>query len=136
MPVFLVEKVLYAQPAFRVLGPDGKPATEIQEFLVYLATCGRSAYTVHSYATGLAHFFGWLHESGKHVDEVTRHLVGQYIAAFGRNPKRRPGTQHVSEIGPRDQDGRMESGDRRRNAERTRLRPPHGWLCAKARESR
>jgi site-specific recombinase XerD len=113
-PVFLVEKVPQDQPAFRVLGPDGKPVAEIQEFLSYLATCGRSGYTLHSYATGLAHFFGWLHESGKHVDEVSRHMVGQYIAAFGRSPKRRLGARHVPETDLGDQDGRTRSGDQRR----------------------
>lgn len=114
MPVFLVEKVPHDHPAFRVLGPDRKPAAEIQAFLVYLAACGRSAYTVHAYATGLAHFFGWLHESGKRVDEVTHHLVGQYVAAFGRSPKLRPGARHDSEASTGYQDGRTKPGDRRR----------------------
>jgi hypothetical protein len=95
MPAFVVEKASQDQPAFRVLGRDGKPVAEIQEFLSYLATCGRSGYTLHSYATGLAHFFGWLHESGKRVDDVTRHIVGQYIGAFGRSRKRRPGAARL-----------------------------------------
>src|SRR5664279_1570779 len=100
MPAFRVERVPQGCPAFRVLDPDGKPIMGIQEFLSYLATCGRSAYTLHSYATGLAHFFVWLHESGKQVDEVTRHIAGQYISAFGRAPKSRPGTCRIPEGSP------------------------------------
>jgi hypothetical protein len=74
MPIFVVEKAPQDEPAFRVLGPDRKPAGEIQEFLIYLSNCGRSTYTIRSYATGLAHFFGWLHERGTQVDAVTRTL--------------------------------------------------------------
>ena len=115
MPVFLVEKVPQEQPAFRVLGPESKPVAEIQEFLSYLAICGRSAYTLHSYAIGLADFFGWLHESGKQADEVTRHVVGQYIAAFSHVPKHRLGAREVPESSPVCQDSRTRvSGDRRR----------------------
>ena len=40
MPIFVVEKVPQDEPAFRVLGPDGKPVGQIQEFLIYLANCG------------------------------------------------------------------------------------------------
>ena len=76
---------------FQVRGPDGAPVVEINDFLQYLATCGRSAYTQRSYAMGLAHFFGWLRTSGKQADLVTRHLVGQYIAAFSHGPRHRPG---------------------------------------------
>jgi hypothetical protein len=57
MPIFTVEKRNGGQPCFQVLGPDGSLATAINEFLAYLATCGRSAYTLRSYVTGLAHFF-------------------------------------------------------------------------------
>jgi site-specific recombinase XerD len=113
MAVFSIEKVLQDQPAFRVLGPDGEPVGEIQEFLSYLATCGRSAYTLRSYATGLAHFFSWLHERGIQVGEMTRHLVGQYIAAFGRSPKIRPSPRGLSEAEPDDGED-PKSGDQRR----------------------
>ena len=112
MPVFRVEKVPQDHPAFRVLSPDGEPVAGIQEFLSHLATCGRSAYTLHSYATGLAHFFSWLQESGEQIDEVTRHVAGQYIGAFSRAPKCRPVTSRIPEDSPLQQDSR--SDDQRR----------------------
>jgi integrase/recombinase XerD len=90
MPTFTVEKHRGSQPCYRVLDPEGSPATAINEFIAYLATRGRSAYTLRSYATGLAHFFTWLLESKISADEVTRHVVGQYIAAFGQASPRRP----------------------------------------------
>ena len=90
MPIFTVEKRNGGQPCFQVLAPDRSPATAINEFLTYLATCGRSAYTLRSYATGLAHFFTWLLESKICADAVTRHVVGEYIAAFGQASPRRP----------------------------------------------
>jgi len=105
MPIFFVEKAPQDEPAFRVLGPDRKPAGEIQEFLIYLSNCGRSAYTIRSYATGLAHFFDWLHERGTQVDAVTRTIVGHYIGAFGRTPKHRPGTRQPPESQPAQKDG-------------------------------
>ena len=115
MPIFVVEKVPEEDPAFRVLGPDGKPVAHIQEFLIYLATCGRSAYTMSSYATGLAHFFGWLQECGKHVDEVTRHLVGASTSepsaearSFG------PECDSFRRPVPSSLNGRMWSGAQRR----------------------
>ncbi len=48
---------------------------------------GRSSYTLHSYAVGLADFLGWLYQSGIDADDVTRHVAGQYIADFGNSPK-------------------------------------------------
>ncbi len=90
MPIFTVEKHNGGQSCFQVLAPDGSPATAINEFLTYLATCGRSAYTLRSYATGLAHFFTWLLESKISADDVTRHVVGKYIAAFGQASPHRP----------------------------------------------
>jgi integrase/recombinase XerD len=115
MKSFKVEKIAEAFVPFQVRDPDGAPVAEINEFLLYLATCGRSAYTLHSYATGLAHFFGWLHESGKRVDDVTRHVVGQYIAVFGHAPKYRPGARHAPETSPIEKDSRTSpSGERRR----------------------
>ena len=76
-----------------MLGLDGKLVSEIHAFLMHMTTRGRSAYTLRSYASGLAHFFGWLHDSRTHIDAVTRNTVGQYIASFGHAPKRRPGSR-------------------------------------------
>ena len=90
MPIFTAAKRKGGQPYFQVLASDGSAATAINAFLTYLATCGRSAYTLRSYATGLAHFFTWLQESKIHADNVTRHDVGKYIAAFGQASPCRP----------------------------------------------
>jgi site-specific recombinase XerD len=90
MPIFTVEKAADRQPCFQVLAPDGSPTMVINGFLSHLTACGRSAYTLRSYATGLAHFFTWLLESKIGADDVTRHVVGQYIAAFGQASPGRP----------------------------------------------
>src|SRR5260370_26085901 len=70
-----------------VVGPDGRPVSSIDEFLLHLFHCGRSAYTLRSYARGLAHFFGWLHTTGKSVDNGTPQTVEAYIAFFSTEPK-------------------------------------------------
>ena len=72
----------------RVVDPDHEPVPSINDFLRYLEQCARSPYTVRAYARGLAHFAGWLHEAGVHLDAVTRPVVGQYIGAFGKGPRR------------------------------------------------
>jgi integrase/recombinase XerD len=87
MLTYKVERTSESWLPFQVRGPDGLPAVEINEFLVYMMTCGRSGYTLRSYATGLAHFFGWLHESGIDVNGVSRSVVGQYIGTFSRGSK-------------------------------------------------
>lgn len=71
----------------RILDPLGFPAAAANEFLEHLEIRGRSPYTLHSYAVGLADFLGWLHESDIGVDDVTRHVAGRYIADFGNGPK-------------------------------------------------
>ncbi|HEX5481724.1 MAG TPA: tyrosine-type recombinase/integrase [Terriglobia bacterium] len=109
MSSFKVERTPTALAPFQVRGADGAPAAEINEFLLYLAACGRSAYTLHSYATALAHFFGWLRESGKGVDDTRRHVVEQYIAAFSRTPKYHPGGRRVPQPSPVEKDGRTGS---------------------------
>src|SRR5260370_2988296 len=72
---------------FVVVGPDGLPVSSINEFLLHLSHCGRSAYTLRSYARGLAHFFGWLHTIGRQVDDVTPQVVEAYIAFFSTETK-------------------------------------------------
>jgi site-specific recombinase XerD len=50
---------------FVVLGVDGLPISEVDEFLnVYLAGIGRSPNTVSSYASHLSLFFRWVAENG------------------------------------------------------------------------
>ena len=87
MPTYTVERTSENWLPFQIRGPDGLPVAEINEFLTRLMTCGRSGYTLRSYATGLAHFFGWLNESGIDVNGVTRTVVGQYIGIFSRGSK-------------------------------------------------
>ncbi len=50
---------------YAVLGMDGLPISEVDEFLnVYLAGIGRSPNTVSSYASHLSLFFRWVAENG------------------------------------------------------------------------
>ena len=84
---FSVEKNAAGQAPFQVRGPDGMPVAAINDFLAYLAVRGRSGYTLRSYGAGLAHFFGWVEDRGMSVNDVTRQLVGEYIAAFACGPK-------------------------------------------------
>src|SRR5258708_10900454 len=72
---------------FLVMGPDGTEVTTINEFLLHLVQCGRSAYTLRSYAQGLAHFFDWLHKTGRQADEVTPQVIEAYITAFSLQAK-------------------------------------------------
>src|SRR5260221_13329899 len=72
---------------FLVVGPDGIPVSSIHEFLLHLFHCGRSDYTLRSYARGLAHFFAWLHTTGRSVDDVTPQTVEAYIAFFSTETK-------------------------------------------------
>ncbi|GHO63072.1 hypothetical protein KSC_019640 [Ktedonobacter sp. SOSP1-52] len=72
---------------FLVMGPDGSEVTTINEFLLHLAHLGRSAYTLRSYAQGLAHFFDWLHTTERQVDEVTPQVIEAYITAFSLQAK-------------------------------------------------
>jgi integrase/recombinase XerD len=71
----------------RILDPLGFPAAKANEFLEHLEIRGRSPYTLHSYAVGLADFLGWLHLANIAVDDVTRHVAGQYITDFGNSPR-------------------------------------------------
>ena len=72
---------------FLVVGPEGMPVLTINEFLLHLSHCGRSAYTLRSYARGLAHFFDWLHMTGQQLDDVTTQTVEAYIAFFSTETK-------------------------------------------------
>ncbi|MDQ2834601.1 MAG: tyrosine-type recombinase/integrase [Acidobacteriota bacterium] len=74
--------------SYRVLDPLGFPVAKANEFLENLEIRGRSPYTLHSYAVGLTDFLGWLRQANIAVDDVTRHVAGQYIADFGNGPKR------------------------------------------------
>ena len=107
MPAFKLQKTPASPVPFQVRGPEGTSAVEINEFLEHLATCGRSGYTLRSYGAGLAHFFGWLAERGTPVNDVSHHVVGEYIAAFSSGPKADPcvGTGGSSQCAASNREG-------------------------------
>jgi integrase/recombinase XerD len=84
---FTVQKPITGA-SYRILDPLGFPAGVVNEFLEHLEICGRSPYTLHSYATGLADFLGWLRQVDANIDDVTRYVAGQYVTEFGNAPKR------------------------------------------------
>jgi len=103
MAAFTVNRAAKAPDLFVVMGPDGLPVVAINDFLQALAHRGRSAYTLRSYAHGLAHFFEWLHSVGQAVDDVTPQTVEAYIAALSTSPKGGacPGDAHtVGQVNP------------------------------------
>jgi site-specific recombinase XerD len=73
--------------SYRVHDPLGFPVGAVNDFLEHLEIRGRSAYTLHSYATGLADFLGWLQEADVSIDDVTRQVIGRYITDFGNGPR-------------------------------------------------
>lgn len=85
-PTFTVQKP-QSGASYRIIDPLGFPSGPVNQFLEHLEIRGRSAYTLHSYAVGLADFLGWLRESGIDIDDVTRHVIGQYITEFGNGPR-------------------------------------------------
>lgn len=84
---FVVQKPADGK-SYRVLDTLGFPVTTANEFLDHLEVRGRSPYTVQSYAIGMADFLGWLRQATITINDVTRHVIGQYIADFGNGPKR------------------------------------------------
>lgn len=71
----------------RVVGSDGCPVEEVDEFLGELHRRDCSAYTLRSYAVGLAHFLSWLRGADIVVNAVTRATVRAYIDDFRLTPK-------------------------------------------------
>jgi integrase family protein with SAM-like domain len=90
MAAFTLNRSSTDPSIFAVVGPDGQAVTMINEFLQSLALRGRSAYTVRSYAHGLAHFFDWLHTAGQSVDDVTPHTIEAYLTMLSTTPKGAP----------------------------------------------
>jgi hypothetical protein len=60
---------------------------EAIEFVEWLVACGRSSYTVRTYASGLAHFLGWLEGRRAGLVEVDRGVVADYVAEFARGER-------------------------------------------------
>lgn len=53
---------------------------DVEAFVEHLVVLGRSSYTVRSYRLGVEHFRRWL--APRSLGEVTRGVVGEYVAAF------------------------------------------------------
>jgi site-specific recombinase XerD len=60
---------------------------EAIEFVEWLVACGRSSYTVRTYASGLAHFLGWLEGRRAGLVEVDRGVVADYVPELARGER-------------------------------------------------
>lgn len=56
-------------------------------FLERLVACGRSSYTLRTYAGGLDHFVRWLRARDLDVGDVDRGVVVDYVAEFARGER-------------------------------------------------
>ena len=68
-----------------VVGPDGRPAVLVDEFLDWLTGIERSPKTVEGYARDLAAFWSFLTERGVEWDRVSVVGLGEF-AAWARRP--------------------------------------------------
>jgi len=73
--------------SFRVCDIRGVGVGSCDQFLTELCQRDCSVYTQRAYAIGLAHFFNWLHHAGMDPDDLTRQIVGSYIAEFARGDR-------------------------------------------------
>jgi hypothetical protein len=60
---------------------------EAVAFLERLVACGRSSYTLRTYAGGLDHFVRWLRARDLDVGNVDRGVVVDYVADFARGER-------------------------------------------------
>ncbi len=70
---------------FGVYDGDGRVVPLCDKFLFQLRLRDCSVYTQRSYALGMAHFFTWLGENSVEPEQVTRQIIGRYIADFGES---------------------------------------------------
>ncbi len=70
---------------FGVYDGDGRVVPLCDKFLFQLRLRDCSVYTQRSYALGMAHFFTWLGENSIEPEQVTRQIIGRYIADFGES---------------------------------------------------
>jgi integrase/recombinase XerD len=104
MTTFKVIPIFDGIHSFTVVSEDEIPVADVDDYLEHLATCGRSAYTLQSYARGLADFITWLHQHHILLATVTREHIGEYIGEFARSQKRgacRPNPTQVNQINPK-----------------------------------
>jgi integrase/recombinase XerD len=86
MPTYLVKRSSdETGTRFRVCDGGGNSIPSCEEFLVQLRLRDCSVYTQRAYALGLAHFFTWLDANGGEPEQVTRQVIGRYIADFGES---------------------------------------------------
>jgi integrase/recombinase XerD len=73
-----------------VNGPTDDLTRAANGFLDDLAVRGRQTYTLKSYAIGLAHFVGWMHDTHPDNVDITDGMIGAYLCDFehGRGNRR------------------------------------------------
>lgn len=60
---------------------------DLNGYLIYLESRGRSPYTVRSYRLGLDHFYAWLDAHEFALDDVSRRIVEAYLDDLRISPK-------------------------------------------------
>ena len=84
---FAVIKVAREAGGWMIVDEHGEPHPDASSFLATLSRDDRSSHTVRAYALGLAHFLRWLAARSIALEEVTRAVVGRYVAEFRFTPK-------------------------------------------------
>lgn len=85
MPGFAVVKLSGLVP-FGVVDAEGNKQPDVAEYLYSLTLNGRSAYTVRSYALGLAHFHSWIRANGMTLLATSPSDISSYIASYRAAP--------------------------------------------------
>jgi len=88
MATFNVVPIFDGLHSFTLVATDATLVVEVNAYLHHLATCGRSAYTLKSYARGLADFMDWLQQQHIALAAVNGQIIGDYIGEFARSDKR------------------------------------------------
>lgn len=88
MAIYSIQRASEGFPtSYRVCDARGVGVGSCDQFLTELSQRDCSVYTKRAYAIGLAHFFNWLHHAGIDPDDLTRQIVGGYIAEFARGDR-------------------------------------------------
>jgi integrase/recombinase XerD len=75
-------------PAFTVVDSNGRVNQQADRFLRYLTLNGRSAYTVQSYARGIAHFQSWCARREFTPADIEPTQIQAYVADYRRGAGR------------------------------------------------
>lgn len=88
MAKFIAKRVMDSKGVlFRVIDDQGKPLPSCEDFLIHLRMRDCSIYTERMYSIGLAHFFTWLDDVGVNSNDITRQVIGRYVAHFSQSKK-------------------------------------------------